>query len=196
MPGVTIKGWHDDESKIIEGKRLRNINRKMLVNCWHINEDESMAMWQLYLKSNEGIAIQTTYGNLVDAFMETAVQYKGFVEIRRVDYKKYKPSEFYEKNPKNLTLHLLDGVTTKRKDYSHEKELRVIITPTEDIADDIELTELSPGTHEEVDLETLIQRVHICPLSPPWIKELVESVLEKYELCVNVEYAPHDEPNY
>ena len=29
------------------------------VNCWHVNEDESAAMWKLYLKSNEGVAIQT-----------------------------------------------------------------------------------------------------------------------------------------
>ena len=34
------------------------------VNCWHINEHESAAMWDLYLKSNEGIAIQSTYQKL------------------------------------------------------------------------------------------------------------------------------------
>jgi hypothetical protein len=31
------------------------------INCWHMNEHESAAMWKLYLKSNEGISIQSTY---------------------------------------------------------------------------------------------------------------------------------------
>lgn len=31
------------------------------INCWHLNNHESAAMWRLYLKSNEGIAIQSTY---------------------------------------------------------------------------------------------------------------------------------------
>ena len=36
------------------GKRLRSC---VGVNCWHINQYESVAMWKLYLKSDEGIAI-------------------------------------------------------------------------------------------------------------------------------------------
>ena len=30
------------------------------VNCWHINSCESAAIWKLYLKSDEGLAIQST----------------------------------------------------------------------------------------------------------------------------------------
>ena len=39
----------------------KNWRRYMAVNCWHANEHESAAMWKLYLKSDEGIAIQSTY---------------------------------------------------------------------------------------------------------------------------------------
>src|ERR1700682_6410865 len=39
----------------------REIRRYMAINCWHINPHESAAMWRLYLKSNEGISIQSTY---------------------------------------------------------------------------------------------------------------------------------------
>src|SRR5687767_6342526 len=40
---------------------IQNLSKKMretfAVNCWHQNDYESAAMWKLYLKSNEGIAI-------------------------------------------------------------------------------------------------------------------------------------------
>jgi len=41
-----------------------------VVNCWHISGCESAAMWQLYLKSNEGIAIQSTFKRLRDSFRD------------------------------------------------------------------------------------------------------------------------------
>lgn len=34
------------------------------VNCWHMNEYESAAMWRLYAKSSDAIAIQTAYAKL------------------------------------------------------------------------------------------------------------------------------------
>lgn len=32
-----------------------------------MNDYESAAMWKLFLKTNEGVAIQTTYGRLFDS---------------------------------------------------------------------------------------------------------------------------------
>jgi len=37
------------------------------VNCWHMNKYESAAMWKLYLKSDEGIAIKSTFRRLRDS---------------------------------------------------------------------------------------------------------------------------------
>ncbi|MBI5030650.1 MAG: hypothetical protein HZB51_08990 [Chloroflexi bacterium] len=36
----------------------------LLLNCWHINDQESAAMWKLYAKSNEAIAVQSTFAHL------------------------------------------------------------------------------------------------------------------------------------
>jgi hypothetical protein len=33
--------------------------KKMFISCWHANEQESAAMWKLYLQSNEGMAIRS-----------------------------------------------------------------------------------------------------------------------------------------
>jgi len=53
------------------------------VNSWHCQEYESAAMWSLYLKTQEGIAIQSTYKRLVDSL----AQYTDFgVKIGMVNY--------------------------------------------------------------------------------------------------------------
>jgi len=44
------------------------MRRYVFVNPWHKNEFESAAMWKLYLKSEEGVAIRTTVERLKHAF--------------------------------------------------------------------------------------------------------------------------------
>lgn len=36
------------------------------VNSWHMNERESAAMWKLYARTNEAVAIQSSYARLRD----------------------------------------------------------------------------------------------------------------------------------
>ena len=36
------------------------------VSCWHMSTCESAAMWSLYSKTNEGIAIRSTVGRLLE----------------------------------------------------------------------------------------------------------------------------------
>ena len=36
----------------------------MLINCWHESDHESAAMWKLYAKDDNGIAIKTDFDSL------------------------------------------------------------------------------------------------------------------------------------
>jgi hypothetical protein len=56
------------------------------INCWHMNEHESAAMWKLYLKSDEGIAIQSTYRKLRESITDDEKVYLGVVKY--IDYEK------------------------------------------------------------------------------------------------------------
>jgi hypothetical protein len=38
-----------------------------LFNCWHMNDGESDAMWKLYVKGSEGVAIQSTVGRIISS---------------------------------------------------------------------------------------------------------------------------------
>lgn len=53
-------------------KQFYQLNRKWVcINCWHLNEFESAAMWSLYTNKNQGIAIQTTYNRFKNCFFNT-----------------------------------------------------------------------------------------------------------------------------
>jgi len=54
----------------------------LYVSAWHMNEYESAAMWKLYLKSGEGVAIQSTVANMIDSFNKTPDQ----IHIGKIEY--------------------------------------------------------------------------------------------------------------
>jgi hypothetical protein len=75
----------------------------------------------------------------------------------------------------------------KRKSYEHERELRALIwTPQHGknaIGDPLvnKFRDLA-GLYVPIELEQLITRVYVAPTAPPWIAELLTSVVEKYKL--------------
>ena len=58
--------------KTIKSKKITNWSyqgwkNRVLVNCWHMNNSESAAMWNSYSYRNSGIALQSTFQRLKDA---------------------------------------------------------------------------------------------------------------------------------
>jgi hypothetical protein len=66
-------------------KHLWAMRRHTYLSCWHKNEQESAAMWKLYLKSEEGIAVQTTFGRLKSCLEQCSE----VIQIGRVQYRDY-----------------------------------------------------------------------------------------------------------
>ncbi|MGS0534385.1 hypothetical protein ACU80C_31965 (plasmid) [Bacillus mycoides] len=64
------------------------------MNCWNLNEYEPAAMWNLYLKSSEGVAIQTTF----DKIKKSLEACEEGIIVGKVDYidhiKEYKRGYF------------------------------------------------------------------------------------------------------
>ena len=146
---------------------------KTLVNCWHMNEHESAAMWKLYLKSDEGIAIQTTYDRIV-ASLDLEKELNTFVG--KVNYLDYEKDSFDWGNTYNAFLH-------KRRSFEHERELRIIIdlsngNPGIKTGD----LKIEHGHRIGIKLTELIESVYISPTAPKWIFKLIKSILTRYQL--------------
>jgi hypothetical protein len=140
---------------------LKEKRQRTVVNCWHINENESTAMWQLYLKSGAGIAIQSTYQRLIDALKDSP---KYAIKIGTVQYIDYRHEHYLE--------NMLYPYMFKRNSYEHERELRAVITNSEPFKES--------GLLIPVNLKVLIRNVYVSANSENWFNDLVVSVLHKY----------------
>jgi len=154
-----------------------NAVREFLVNCWHMNEGESAAMWRLHLKSDEGIAIRSTFCRLQTVMRNGRVRQgtgtRGPVNggVGLVKYLDYDTEGFDGK------ANLFQGVLHKRKCFEHEHEVRAVV-----VCDSGYLYTVPSGAVLESDLNDLIQEVYVGPESPIWLEALVRSVSQKYGL--------------
>ena len=151
----------------------REIRRFTLLNCWHIGENESAAMWKLYLKTDEGVAIRSTFRRLADSFKACADRR---VYIGKVKYIDYETDSFPEGK-------LVYPFVHKRMSFAHECELRAVIQllPVPEGLRVNWTKELSHGgVYVPVDVDLLLERVFVSPIAPAWFHELVTSVVRKY----------------
>jgi len=159
---------HDRFVKIVRDSQ-REWRKWAVVNCWHLNEYESAAMWSLYIKSDCGIAIQSTFDKLTgsfDGYSEKSV-YTGLVHYRDYDIDKI-PVTF----PFTAAMY-------KRRSFEHEKEVRALIINKEK---GVKLTTepMFEGLSVPVDLDTLIERIYVAPQVGDWAYELVKNIASKY----------------
>jgi hypothetical protein len=156
----------------------REVRRFTLLNCWHISENESAAMWKLNLKTDEGVAIRSTFRRLADS-LKTYTEQR--VYIGKVKYIDYDTDWLPEGNIFYPFLH-------KRKSFEHERELRAVIQrlPFVEMGrvpdSRIDLTQATPdlGAYVPVDVDLLLETVFVSPAAPAWFYELVSSVAGKY----------------
>jgi hypothetical protein len=145
----------------------RRFKRRMLLNCWHQNDHESAAMWRLYLKSEDGVAVQSTLERLERAFADDEQ-----VRVAAVKYVDYERDCIPDDDEIAPFFH-------KRRAFEYERELRVLRcsdTPLEE-----------PGRYFETDLGSLIERVVVSPTAEAWFAGLVSSVTQKYGFSWPVE---------
>lgn len=136
---------------------FKMLRKNIYVNCWHMNEFESAAMWKLYSRLNEGIAIQSSFSMWRDSFAITPVDiHIGVVEYKDFDKDSYN-NIFLGEPHKPFVL--------KRKSFEHEWEIRALILDHNrkcELSGDLK----NGGVKIEVDLNKLIQNVYVAPESP------------------------------
>lgn len=161
-------------------KWYENLRSKMLINCWHINEYESEAMWKLYLKSNEGIAIQSTYNRLIHS-LERDRNYH--TQVGLVNYLDYDMDTFKPGYTCNAFL-------TKRKCFDYERELRAITDlSTWNPGTNSHTESVEHGKHIPIHLDILIEKVYVAPYCDDWIFELIQQINRTLNLNLSITHS-------
>jgi hypothetical protein len=179
------------DSATVEDRLWAEMNYKatlqsMFVNCWHAGAIESAAMWRLYLKTLEGVAIQTTWSDLTASIGQTRDPVFGGL-VRYIDF---------ETDDTDDRTNMFFPTTTKRLSFGYENEARLVYWWRPDRTNgkqDFEQIPRDPGISVPVDMSRAIQRVILGPGSPPWFKDLVRRVAERYEFAQSIEDSTMDD---
>ena len=166
----------------------RNMIRYTFINCWHMNNYESEAMWKLYSKSNEAVAIQTTYRRLKDCFNN----YEKDIFIGKVNYIDYETEWMPEGNAFYPYVH-------KRKSFIHENEVRAVMQelPCNEQGITFEKDICDYGINVPVDINILIENIYVSPLAPQWFGDLVKKVVNRYGYDKEVKFSKlNEQPIY
>lgn len=150
----------DQEASRLLGK-LRSAYaraRDSLVSCWHINDVESEAQWQIYCSPGApGVAVRTNIDRLWRAMLD-----KQHANIGKVQYIDFKTS-FASGDQR---------IYCKRSSLAHEREVRAVL-PNDRI---------SPldGILVKCNLNDLIEQIVISPFAPPWFGAVVRETTSRF----------------
>ena len=162
------------------------------LNCWHMSKHESAAMWKIYGRSLECVAVLSSYQRLCEALPEDV--HVGVV--RYIDY----DADFIE--PNNSFAPFMH----KQRAFEYEQEIRAVTRAgflprlqhevrkwNKNGRPAVE-AEPPPGKTVVVPLEKLIEAVYVGPLAPKWFFDIVTGVTAKYGLGVAVVRSGLDDP--
>lgn len=150
----------------------QQLPRFTLVSCWHGNDFESAAMWRLYGREHDGIAIRTNFKSLSESLLGPEDVFIG--KVRYVDF-----SQTFIPEGNSMGPFLF-----KRMSFEHEREVRALMQdiPLIDGVANVAQPVRATGRYHETDLSKLIHEIVTSPFAQEWFEELVKSVANRYGL--------------
>jgi len=170
---------------------LAQFRQSFYVNCWHLEIGETATMWRRYGKN--GVAIVSRY----DLLKQVLNPLLDKVMVGLIRY-----------GTEHLTgWNVIRFITTKREEYSSEREVRAIIWLTDDTGDGMnrhfDLTNrahalpifdppptLPEGIRRDIDIASLITEVVISPFAPAGRLAEVKALLASAGLTAGVRESP------
>jgi hypothetical protein len=186
--GEPYKQLSSANPQVQEGAREANTFGRLFVylNCWHMNDGESVALWSLYSQNKyETIAVQTTFGKLKS---ETKGKWpRDGIFISKVKYDPENAGKPAQNPPgRLLSSSGWEDIIYKRPLFVHEKELRAFIFERAD--KQREGTRKGEAYSERLKKErpecrrigitpsALIEKVYVSPLATDRFVELVKAI--------------------
>lgn len=177
--GDKLEQWRAQQARDYEQNealtRLRRIRvaETCWANCWHLADEESVALWKIYHGMNKPIAVQATVAGLRDSIGADAADEISIGLVR------------YSGDTSRTGLTVARQAVTKAPAYAFEHELRAVFIPgpTKQVT-------LGTGTPVPVDLQTLVAAVRLSPVAPTWQVQLVQRLIERHGLQRLCEQSP------
>lgn len=186
---LQLKGFENNPEILTSDEKTKKF---YFLNCWHINELQSDAMWRIFLKTNNGIAIKTTVGRIKNSLEKTPddvfigkVYYRDFDEVTFTDLL------FEEQNKVGEKGGSMSQFNYKRISFEHERELRLfyIDMPIPHAVKDGIPRDPIEHKKVKVNVDALIDLIVISPFADPWFGGLLERLVKKLEINAEINYS-------
>ncbi len=189
--GIPDKDSHKDYVHVTSRSNqlsLKYGSQHFFINCWHMSDDESDAMWKIYSGNNEGVCLKSSVKKLLTSFDN----FEKDIHVGQVEYINYSTQFIGSANSFSPYLY-------KRISFNHEREIRAILwtideteykylkkdgslASPEDFYEQVLATKYPDrfGINIPVDISNLVDAIHVSPTSPDWYLELIADVISKY----------------
>lgn len=172
------------------------------VNSWYASEVESAAMWEKYRARGKPVCVKSSISGLIDS----VAPIEDSVYIGKLVYVDHDaPLEQLENEDRRKLRNLysrselgnmLYPILSKRKEFSHERELRAVCVDTSPLrkmanSEDIthnDLEEIAKNHWDmKIDLASLIEKIFIGPDTPKWVANTIRGYVKDSELKLDPE---------
>jgi len=152
-------------------ERARIARRWVLVSCWHENEGESRAMWKLYGREDNTVAIVSTPLRLARTAIIGSGEYIYSI-VSKVHY-----IDHWKDDCKAIAnAKAVAPFVHKDHAYAYENEIRALLCEQNWLECDPDIKPQNGGVHIPVLLPDLITEIVLPPNSPKYIEEVVKWV--------------------
>ncbi len=110
-----------EERKVCKKEFLEELSKRkkmVAISCWHLDESESAAMWEVYSRAGQGIAVCTTHKKLHNINKPAGYE----MEMLKVDYLDFE-NDYHQGYIDNQLL----PFKIKRKEFQYEHEFRILL---------------------------------------------------------------------
>jgi hypothetical protein len=164
------------------GSNQEALRKMRCVNCWHINLNESAAMWKVY-STTCGVALRSRISRFETAFTEESPGGSWGVRSGPVTYGDFERDQIARPIEDGGGVITIGEFMWKRASFDYEREYRLCVA-----LEDHERQQI--GKHVAINLEKLIEGVYVSPAAPRWVFEVVRKEVQVHGLSTPVISSP------
>ncbi|MFH1050728.1 MAG: DUF2971 domain-containing protein [bacterium] len=172
---IDIMGHLDNKEKDIQdfiSYDRSTTGHRNYVSCWFKAEYESLAMWDIYGRFNDSIAIQSDLNFFKKCIVDKRDWTLNIGPIKYVNWNSQNLFTPFNEKPNDDELFWY-----KDKSFQYEHEWRMIITLSEKEFNDMNKPK---GLSIEVDTNSLIERIYLSQNYSSWSYDSIKNLLKDY----------------
>ena len=189
-----IKRYDKTDSTASLKEESRKVREKSYVSCWTLSKYENVALWKIYGKDRNSIALKTTIGKLkqaIESFLTTSSEYdaclikslkKQIVKVEYIDHR--------EMNQKDCRKHFVIPSAKilhyKNIGYEYEGEVRVIFGWELGCVDPAKLGEKCTI---EISPKDFVTEIVVSPFAERWFYDLVQHEMGTHKMAELVKWS-------